>query len=90
MIHLYVYILLINAISFYTMGKDKQSAKRKARRVPEKTLLAFALLGGSLGLFIGMYYFKHKTRHVIFYFGVPVLFLVNILSYYIISISLYP
>lgn len=85
MIHFYVYILLINIISFNAMRKDKRFAKRKARRVPEKTLLAFALVGGSLGLFIGMYYFRHKTKHKVFYFGVPVLLLVNIITYYILS-----
>ena len=63
---------------FAMMGIDKALAKRGAWRVPEKTLFLLALLGGALGGIIGMYFFRHKTRHASFKAGLPMLLIVNI------------
>ena len=63
---------------FAMMGIDKSLAKRGAWRVPEKTLFLLALLGGALGGIIGMYFFRHKTRHTSFKAGLPMLLIVNI------------
>lgn len=63
---------------FAMMGIDKALAKRGAWRVPEKTLFLLALLGGALGGIIGMYFFRHKTRHTSFKAGLPMLLIVNI------------
>lgn len=63
---------------FAMMGIDKSLAKRGAWRVPEKTLFLLALLGGALGGIIGMYFFRHKTRHASFKVGLPMLLIVNI------------
>lgn len=63
---------------FAMMGIDKALAKRGAWRVPEKTLFLLALLGGALGGIIGMYFFRHKTRHTSFKAGLPMMLIVNI------------
>ena len=69
------YLLLINAVGFLIMCIDKLLAKKQARRVPERTLLLIAAIGGSLGSLLGMLVAHHKTRKAKFYILVP-LFLV--------------
>ena len=67
------YIIVINLIGFALMGIDKRKAQRSAYRIPEATLFTIALLGGSLGSVIGMYTFRHKTKHWYFKFGMPII-----------------
>ena len=67
------YLLIINAVGFLIMCADKLLAKKEARRVPERTLLLIAALGGSLGSFLGMLLAHHKTRKPKFYLTVPLL-----------------
>lgn len=74
-----IYLLLINALSFLLMLADKQKARQNAWRIPEATLLGTAVLGGSLGCFLGMKCFHHKTRHVKFSIGIPLLLALHIL-----------
>lgn len=80
-----IYLLLINAVSFLLMLIDKYKARKNLWRIPEATLLCIAALGGSLGTFIGMRLARHKTLHLRFAVGVPLLLLVHI----IIGIFLY-
>ena len=64
----------LNVVTFLIYGWDKLCAKREgARRVPEKTLLLLAVVGGSVGAIAGMYFFRHKTRHAQFRFGLPLI-----------------
>ena len=56
-------LLALNLISFFLMGHDKQCARKNRRRVPEKTLFLSAILFGALGGTLGMYVFRHKTKH---------------------------
>lgn len=74
-----IYLLAMNLISFCLMGMDKWKAKRRAWRIPEKTLFGFALLGGSVGAILGMYWFHHKTRHWYFVWGMPAILLIHVL-----------
>lgn len=67
------YLLLINAVGFLIMCIDKLLAKKQARRVPERTLLWVAALGGSFGSLLGMMLARHKTRKPKFYITVPLL-----------------
>ena len=54
------------------MGIDKRKAKKKgARRIRERTLFLSALLGGGLGACLGMWVFRHKTKHWYFVIGLP-------------------
>lgn len=66
-----VYLLLINAAGFLLMLIDKRKAKKRKWRIPEKTLLTVAALGGSIGSLAGMYLFHHKTRKPKFSVGIP-------------------
>ncbi len=68
-----IYLILINLALFLTMAADKSRAKRDKRRVPEATLFLLALIGGSIGGIAGMYSFRHKTRHMSFVIGFPLI-----------------
>ncbi len=71
------------------MYLDKQKAKKNKWRIPEKALFIIALLLGGIGIYLGMYKFRHKTRHLIFTVGVPICIILNILSvYYILHFDL--
>ncbi len=68
-----VYLLLINAVSFVLMLADKRKALKNLWRIPESTLLTAAAFGGSIGALAGMYRFRHKTKHLKFTLGVPLI-----------------
>lgn len=70
---LFLYLLIVNAAGFLVMTLDKLLAKKNARRIPERTLLTLAAIGGSIGVLAAMYAVRHKTRHVKFFLGVPVI-----------------
>ena len=72
------YLTVINIIGFLIMGLDKAKAKRKVWRIPEKTFFIVSLLGGGLGSWIGMYTFRHKTKHWYFVVGIPTIFFVEL------------
>ena len=73
-----VYMLLINIIGFSIMGLDKHKARNMAWRIPEADLFVTAILGGSIGSLIGMFFFHHKTRHLSFLIGIPLILLIQI------------
>lgn len=78
------YLLVINIISFILMYVDKKKAINHQWRISEHTLMMISLIGGSIGTILGMKIFRHKTKHVKFYIGVPIIFFIQlILSYYI-------
>lgn len=80
-----IYLCVINAIAFLLYGLDKQKAKRHKWRIPEATLLDVAFLGGSIGAFLGMQVFHHKTRKAKFYIGVPLIFFLQVIGSYLIQ-----
>ena len=73
------YLVLVNALSFILMLADKQKAIKGAWRIPEATLMGTALLGGSIGAICGMYLVRHKTRHIKFTLGIPLILIAQIL-----------
>ncbi|WP_195987794.1 DUF1294 domain-containing protein [Clostridium sp. D53t1_180928_C8] len=70
-----IYILFINLLLFSLMGIDKEKAKLKKWRISEKTLFLSALMGGSIGGILGIYTFRHKTKHLKFTLGFPIILL---------------
>lgn len=75
----WIYLAAVNVIAFLMYGFDKWKAKKNKWRVSEKTLLLAAALGGSIGAFAGMQVFRHKTKHMKFVIGIPVIFVLQIL-----------
>ena len=67
------YLLIINAAGFLLMLVDKWKAKKNRWRIRESTLLLVAALGGSIGSLAGMYLFRHKTQHLKFTLGIPLI-----------------
>lgn len=65
------YIVVMNLAAFAAFGLDKSFAKNGAWRIPEKVLFLLAIAGGSLGAFLGMRFFHHKTKHPQFKYGIP-------------------
>ena len=70
---LLVYLFLINAVGLIFMLADKIKARKSKWRIPEATLMAIAIIGGSRGIYMGMRLFRHKTLHAKFAIGVPVI-----------------
>ena len=77
--YLLLYLFLINAAGLVLILADKIRARNGAWRISELTLMLTAALGGSVGVHIGMYLFRHKTRHPKFTLGVPAILTVQIL-----------
>ena len=73
-----IYLLIINAAGFLVMTIDKLYAKKNMWRIPERTLLGVAAFGGSIGVWAGMYTVRHKTKHLKFVIGVPLILLCQI------------
>lgn len=82
------YLVLVNIIGFTLMGIDKRKARREEWRIPEKTLWMFAWIGGALGAWFGMRYFRHKTKHTLFVIGLPFLVVIYIILYVVIKARL--
>ena len=69
---LLIYLLFINLLGLILYAFDKAKSKRKgSSRIPERTLLWVARLGGGVGCWLGMMLFRHKTKHTRFRVLVP-------------------
>ena len=77
---LLVYLFIINAAGFILMLVDKIKAKKNIWRIREVTLFLVAVLGGSMGSLLGMYTFRHKTKHIQFALGMPLILAVQIIA----------
>lgn len=75
--YLVALLIIINLITCILYGVDKLKSMSRGRRIPEKTLLGFAFIGGSVGAFIGMRVFRHKTRHWNFRILVPLFMILH-------------
>ena len=74
-----IFLAVMNIIGFALMGIDKSRAARRQWRIPERTLFAVAVFGGSLGSTIVMFFFHHKTKHWYFRYGFPVILVIQII-----------
>lgn len=69
---------LMNIIAFYMFWQDKRNARKGWWRIPENTLLGVAFIGGSLGALLGMYIFRHKTKHWKFKVLIPLFLIIHV------------
>ena len=79
--HLYIaliYLVIINVVTFLMYGIDKWKARNSKWRIRETALLGLAVLGGSIGAWIGMIVWHHKTRHKKFRYGVPAIIIIQL------------
>ena len=72
------YLLAINVVAFIMYGIDKYKTKKAKWRIPEATLLLLDVLGGSIGAWMGMKVWHHKTIHKKFKYGIPAILLIQI------------
>lgn len=87
MIWILIYVVM-NVIGYAQMVHDKKLAKTNQRRTPEKTLFTWAAVGGGLGSIIAMQTKRHKTQHMSFRIGMPLLFILNLVVYGLVYIIL--
>ena len=75
------YLILANLVGLVLMGTDKSKARRHRWRIPERVLFLSAILGGSLGATVGMWLFRHKTRHWYFVVGMPAILVLQVAAF---------
>ena len=82
-----IYLAVINVVTFFMYGIDKWKAKKSKWRIRETSLLGLAVLGGSIGAWLGMKVWHHKTQHKKFKYGVPAIIIIQLalIVYFIIS-----
>ena len=82
-----IYLAVINVVTFFMYGIDKWKAKKSKSRIREAALLGLAVLGGSIGAWLGMQVWHHKTQHKKFKYGVPAIIIVQLalIVYFIIT-----
>lgn len=88
--YLSAYLVIVNVISFSLMGLDKKKATHKKRRISEKQLFTWVIIGGSLGGVLGMQAFRHKTKHLQFKYGFPLILLAHLLLISIFCLGILP
>lgn len=71
-------LALINVVTFFMYGVDKWKAKKSKWRISEATLLLLAVLGGSIGAWVGMGVWHHKTLHKKFKYGIPAIIIMQL------------
>ena len=72
------YLLAVNTTSFLLYGIDKYKAKNGRWRISEATLLMMAVIGGSIGAWVGMRLWHHKTMHKKFKYGIPIIIIMQV------------
>jgi uncharacterized membrane protein YsdA (DUF1294 family) len=71
-------IALLNALAFILIGNDKYKSRHNQWRISEKSFFVISTLGGSIGVLMGMYFFRHKTRHPNFVWGIPIILILQV------------
>ena len=73
-----IYLVAMNVVTFFMYGIDKWKAKHSKWRISEATLLGLAVIGGSIGAWLGMKVWHHKTMHKKFQFGIPLIIVAQV------------
>lgn len=82
-----VYLLIVNVVAFVMYYLDKQKAIKGAWRTPESVLIGVAAIGGSIGALLGMKVFRHKTKHLKFTIGVPLILVIQVVVAVVVLIN---
>ena len=77
-----IYLVAINVVTFVVYGIDKYKAVHSKWRIPESTLIGLAVIGGSVGAWLGMKFWHHKTLHAKFRFGIPIILIAQVALVY--------
>ena len=73
------YFVCVNVLTFFVYGIDKWQARQGKWRISEATLLLLAVIGGSIGAWLGMRVWRHKTKHKKFKYGIPAILMIHII-----------
>ena len=73
-----IYLVAVNVVTFFMYGIDKFKAKHSMWRISEATLLGMAVIGGSIGAWLGMRVWHHKTMHKKFQLGIPLILIIQL------------
>ena len=73
-----IYLIVINVVTFFIYGIDKWKAMRSKWRISEAMLLGLAVIGGSIGAWLGMKVWHHKTMHKKFKYGIPAIIVIQL------------
>lgn len=84
-----LYLVVMNLAGLLAMGIDKRRAVKRQYRIPEKTLFGISIAGGSIGAWAGMYLFHHKTKHLQFVIGIPVILFLQVILAAILFIGVF-
>ena len=76
------YLAAVNLLGLILMGADKHRAQEGLWRISEKALFLTALIGGSVGTTVGMWLFRHKTKHWYFVIGMPLIIVLQLAAYW--------
>lgn len=79
-----VYLIIINIVAISVTAYDKYAARKRRWRVKENTLLLISALGGSVGMYLTMQFIRHKTRHLKFMLGIPVILVIQVIFSFLI------
>lgn len=80
------YPAILTIAGFCSMGIDKKRARNNEWRIKERTLFLIAAFGGSIGSIIGMYVFRHKTKHTSFVIGMPLILILQVIGIILLDI----
>lgn len=83
---LIIYLIVTNVLTFFMYGVDKWKAKRSKWRIREAALLLLAALGGSIGAWLGMHVWHHKTMHKKFRYGIPLIIILQVVLVAIVAL----
>lgn len=76
---LIIYLIVINIVSIALTVYDKYCAVKRRWRIKESTLLLLSSIGGSIGMYLTMHIIRHKTRHIKFMLGIPVILIIQVI-----------
>ena len=81
MLQIIIYALFaLNLITFIIYGIDKFKAKKAKWRISEATLILLAVIGGSIGAWLGLQVWRHKTQHKKFFIGIPMILTLQVIA----------